>query len=86
MLNLPTLEARRQALKICYLYKLIHDLVFLPNCHIHYRKCQQDLALIPSKFHLHIVINVMLNGNGINYLQKFCHPLRTCYTYCTFLF
>ena len=28
MLNLPTLEARRQALKICYLYKLIHDLVF----------------------------------------------------------
>ena len=38
MLNLPTLEARHQALKLCYLYKLIHDLVFLPNCPLNYRQ------------------------------------------------
>ena len=75
MLNLPTLETRHQALKMCYLYKLIHELVFLPNCPIRYRQnCQHDLAPTLSMFHLLIVINttspifVMLHGNGTIYL------------------
>ena len=83
MLNLPTLEARPQALMF-YLHKLIHDLLeFLP---IHYIQNLMSTrsALILSKFYLLIVINitslffVMLNGNGINYLQKLymCHPLH----------
>ena len=69
-----------QALKMCYLCKLIHELVFLPNCPIRYKQnCQHDLAPTLSMFHLLIVMDttsifVMLHGNGTIYLQKLFHP------------
>ena len=37
-LNLSTLESRRKYLKLCYLYKLINNLLFFPNSP-HYSSC-----------------------------------------------
>ena len=37
MLNLPTLKARRYFLKLCFLYKLLNGLAFMPNSLVDYR-------------------------------------------------
>ena len=38
MLNLPTLKARRYSLKLCFLYKLLNGLAFMPNSLVDYRR------------------------------------------------
>ena len=48
--NLPTLERRRLELKLCHLFKIIHNLVYFPNNVFIYRE--------RSQYHIHSTHNV----------------------------
>ena len=52
-LNLPTMKARRYSLKLCFLYKLLNGLAFMPNSLVDYRRSLPYLqGLTVTPFHL----------------------------------